>query len=138
MKQIKTPSFAPSFWLCAAGVTAFSLGIAGGANAAKDPKPRPVKVEKRLASGLETKLGKPLTDDQTTQIIAAQTSHQDALKAAQEATKAANDKYIADIAKATGLTEDDVKAIINPPRVKPADKTAATAPATTAPAAATK
>ena len=113
----------------------FSLGLAGGANAAKEAKPRTPMVERRLATGLEAKIGKPLTDDQKTQIIAAQTSHQDAVKAAQEATKAANAKYIADVAKASGLTEDDVKAIINPPRVKPADKPApapAAAPATAA------
>ena len=134
MKQIKTPSFSPSFWLCLGGIAAFSLGIAGGANAAKEAKPRAPQVEKRLATGLETKLGKPLTDEQTTQVLAAQTAHQDAVKAAQEATKAANEKYVADIAKATGLTEDDVKAIVNPPRMKPAEKKEA-APAA-APAAA--
>ena len=113
----------------------FSLGLAGGANAAKEAKPRTPMVERRLATGLEAKIGKPLTDDQKTQIIAAQTAHQDAVKAAQEATKAANEKYIVDVAKASGLTEEDIKAIINPPRVKPADKPApapAAAPATAA------
>lgn len=119
----------PAFWLCAASIGVFALGITGGAHAqGGTPKTKTEKVRKRgmpkkLREALETKLGKPLTDDQVNQIM-------EATKAREDAIKAARDKYDADMAKITGLTVDDLHALAPQGRAKKEEApAAATAPA---------
>ena len=104
-----------------------SVGIAPtvfAQNAApKKVREKPIGLGKKQIDGIEAKLGKPLTDDQKDQIRTASEAKNDAIKAA-------NDKWLADLSTATGISADDLKDILNPPR---APKTTTTTTTTTTP-----
>lgn len=111
MKPKSTSLLSPSFWVCTGALLTFSLGLAGGARAEGAAKPRPGVISKKLQTGIEEKLGKAVTPDQLDQMKTAAAARLEAVKAAEE-------KFIADLAKITGLTPEDVKAAMSPPRAK--------------------
>jgi hypothetical protein len=137
MKTRNRFQFRPALLICAGSIGVFALGITTGVRAqgdtpkTKTDKPRKHGIPRKMREALETKLGKPLTDDQITQIV-------DATKARDEALQAARDKYDADMAKITGLTVEDIKALAAQGRAAKKDGApaagAVTAPAAPAPA----
>ena len=86
-------------------VVAQPAGKAGGKKGGK--RGLPAKVQEKI----ETAMGKPLTDDQKKDLIAASKTQRDAVKDAQ-------DKYDAEVVRVTGLTLDQVHAL-KPTRKKP-------------------
>jgi hypothetical protein len=93
----------------------------GRAAKAKKAK-RVTGVPKRLRDGIEAKLGKPLTEAQLTSISQASATRK-------AAVATARDKFIGDVAAATGLTVDDVSVIEKPAGARKAAKKTAAAPA---------
>lgn len=79
-------------------VVAQPAGKAGGRKGGK--KGLPAKVQEKI----EAAMGKPLTDDQKKDLVAATKTQKDAVKDAQ-------DKYDAEVVRITGLTLDQVHAL---------------------------
>ena len=69
--------------------------------------PRKPAVPKRLLTAIEAKTGKPITDEQRLQLS-------EAVKARQEAMKAATETYLAAAAKITGLTIEELREVNKP------------------------
>lgn len=132
MKSKREHRLGRAFWLCAGSTAVFVLGISTGARAgdkpAKAEKPaRKSNVPKKMLEALEEKNGKPLTDEQKDQVVAA-------IKTQSDAKKAADDNFNAEVGKIFGWTADDTKEALKP-KPKPATPPAAapaTAPATDA------
>jgi hypothetical protein len=131
MKSKREHRLGRAFWLCAGSTAVFVLGISTGAHAGDKPaktekaeKPaRKSNVPKKMLEALEEKNGKPLTDEQKDQVVAA-------IKTQSDAKKAADDNFNAEVGKIFGWTADDTKEALKP-KPKPATPPAA-APATDA------
>src|SRR3712207_6747929 len=130
MKLTSRSVLRPSFWVCAASLGVLSIGLVdtsfaqpGTGKKNRMDRGRAKRIPKKMTEALETKLGKPLTPEQKEQILTA-------MQARDEATKAARDKFTADLVKATGLTTEDAEAIATPQRGNraKADKPAAANP----------
>jgi hypothetical protein len=112
--KARTWMFGPAALVLALGVTG---GIAAKGNAAKTPvrlaaaekpakapkAPKPPTLNPATVSFLERLIGKPLTDDQKQQLLAAQEEQKAAIKAA-------NDKFHEQQAKTLGMTDADLAA----------------------------
>ena len=116
MKKTRFASLATCAALCGALGLGFALtpsalaqpGAAPttkkGKNQGKNKKTREPRISKRMVTAIEAKTGKPLTDQQKTQLNEAQ-------KTRQTAVEAAHDRYLSDIATVTGLSVADVTEI---------------------------
>jgi hypothetical protein len=97
---------------------ALSLGASGlasaqpaGAPAKKGTRGRKAKsgISPKLLSAIETKTGKAVPADQKTRLDAASATHRAAIKAADE-------QFRSEIARITGLSEADAKALGRKPK----------------------
>lgn len=97
-------------WLMGAAMVSFALGSAGATLAGdkaprtKAPRaPKPPTLDKREVTLLEGVAGKPLTDEQKTQLLQAQETRN-------AAAKAAADTYMAAKAQVMGMTVEELTA----------------------------